>query len=53
MWYKVKGKSGPNNVYVVTLPNNKKIKVWFIGPHLEVIFKAYNIPYEKLNDKRK
>jgi len=39
--------------YEIELPNGKIIKgVWFIGKQLEVILKAYNIPY-KIIDRKK
>lgn len=32
--------------YEIELPNDKKVKLWFLGKQLEVILKAYNIPYK-------
>lgn len=33
--------------YEIELPDGKIVKgVWFIGKQLEVILKAYNIPYK-------
>ena len=32
--------------YEIELPNGKKVKLWFLGKQLEVILKAYNIPYK-------
>lgn len=34
-------------IYEITLPNKKKIKLWFRGKDLEKILEAYNIPYKK------
>lgn len=34
-------------IYEITLPNKKKIKLWFKGKELEEILEAYNIPYKK------
>ena len=33
-------------LYEITLPDGKKIKLWFIGKQLELLLKAYNIPYK-------
>lgn len=33
-------------VYEITLPDKKKIKLWFIGTYLETVLNAYNIPYK-------
>lgn len=33
-------------VYEITLPDKKKIKLWFIGKQLELLLNAYNIPYK-------
>lgn len=33
--------------YEITLPDGKIMKgIWFIGPQLEKLLKAYNIPYK-------
>lgn len=32
--------------YEIELPDGKKLKIWFIGPQLEVLLKAYKIPYK-------
>lgn len=39
--------TGNKNMYTITLPDGKKIKLWFIGTQLETILKAYNIPFKK------
>lgn len=40
--------------YEIELPDGKKVKgVWFIGKQLEVILKAYNIPYKIVKEKIK
>ena len=38
---------GTKYCYTIKLPNNKKIKIWFIGKLLETVLDAYNIPYTK------
>ena len=40
---------GNKKEYIVYLPDQKKIKLWFIGNQLETILKAYNIKYEVKN----
>ncbi len=40
-------------LYEITLPNGRKLMLWFIGRQLEEIFKAYNIPYKVIKDKNK
>ena len=37
-------------MYEITLPDGKKVGFWFIGKQLELILKAYNIPY-KIKEK--
>ena len=37
--------------YLITLPDNKTLRLWFIGPYLEMLLKAYNIPYKKVDNK--
>lgn len=39
-------------LYEITLPNGKKLILWFIGRQLEEIFKTYNIPYKVIKDKK-
>lgn len=38
-----------SNLYIITLKNGKKLKIWFSGSQLEEILKDYNVPYEKPN----
>lgn len=33
-------------IYEIKMPDGKKIKLWFIGKQLELLLKAYNIPYK-------
>lgn len=39
-------------LYEITLPNGRKLILWFIGKQLEEIFKVYNIPYKVIKDKK-
>jgi hypothetical protein len=39
-------------LYEITLPNGRKIILWFIGRQLGEILKAYNIPYKVIKDKK-
>ena len=32
--------------YEIKMPDGKKMKIWFIGPQLELLLKAYNIEYK-------
>ena len=33
-------------MYYITLPDGKKVTLWFIGPQLKQVLDAYNIPYK-------
>jgi len=37
---------GEEKTYEIEIPDGKKIKLWFIGKQLEILLKAYNIPYK-------
>lgn len=37
---------GTKQIYIITLPDGKKIEIWFIGSVLEKVLNAYNIPYK-------
>ena len=39
---------GNKHEYEITLPNKKKIRLWFIGKQLELLLDDYNIPYKKV-----
>ena len=44
---------GVKKMYKIKLPNKRKpIRLWFIGPQLEEILKAYNIEYKVEKSKR-
>lgn len=32
--------------YIITLKNDKKVKIYYIGHQLEEVLESYNIPYE-------
>lgn len=36
--------------YIVYLPDNKKVKLWFLGKELEMILNSFNIKYEVVNE---
>ena len=39
---------GKRKTYEIILPDKKKVRIWFIGNQLEVLLKAYNIPYKEV-----
>ena len=43
--------NGKKKTYEIVLPDKKKIRLWFIGKQLEVLLKAYNIPYKEVKNK--
>ena len=44
---------GKKKIYTIYLPDNSMIKLWFIGPQLEKVLKAYNIKYKVGKDNGK
>ena len=39
--------------YIVTLKNGDKMRIFFIGKHLEEIFKDYGVQFKRIWAKRK
>ena len=37
-------------IYIVYLPDNKKVKLWFSGKELEMILNSFNIKYEVVDE---
>lgn len=39
--------------YEIYLPDNKKIRIWFMGKQLEELLKAYNIKYKVISHENR
>ena len=38
--------------YIVTLKDGSKMRIYFIGDHLEKIFNSYGVKYEKVKEEK-
>lgn len=39
--------------YKVTLPDGRKMLIYFIGKQLEIIFRSYGVMFEEIGQKNK